>query len=138
MTQRTAARLAAEVKPRRSMRISVVTGALALAASVPAFAKQDAPACQDLPAAYSAPSVVLTSAALVAAVPGTSPEYCDVRGTINGHIKFAIFLPTAWNERFQMVGNGGKAGSITFNDMRTAVAGGFATSSTDTGHDGSI
>jgi hypothetical protein len=117
------------------MRVAVITGALALTASLSVFAKQDGPACQDLPASYSAPNVVLNSAAVVEAVPGTSPEYCDVRGTINGHIKFAIFLPTAWNERFQMVGNGGKAGSITFGDMRTAVAGGFATSSTDTGHD---
>ena len=79
--------------------------------------------------------MVLGSATLVAAVPGTSPEYCDVRGTINGHIKFAVFLPGDWNERFQMVGNGGKAGTISLGDMRSVVARGFATSSTDTGHD---
>jgi feruloyl esterase len=104
--------------------------------AAPAFAAKPAPLCQDLPATFAAPDVALTSATLVPAVPGTSPEYCDVRGTINGHIKFAAFLPSQWNERFQMVGNGGKAGSITLADMRTAVARGFATSSTDTGHDG--
>src|SRR5262245_48114479 len=46
-------------------------------------------------------------------VPGKEnlPEHCDVRGVIWPEAKFAIKLPTAgWNERFQMVGNGGTAG----------------------------
>src|SRR5690349_5255234 len=110
------------------------TAALALGVALPAIAKASV-VCQDLPAVYAAPDVVLTSAALVPAVSGASPGYCDVRGTINGHIKFAVFLPSDWNERLQMVGNGGKAGTISLSDMRTAVAGHFATASTDTGHD---
>ena len=107
---------------------------LSASCALPAAAAKTAPLCQDLPATYAAPDVALTSATLVAAA-GTAPEYCDVRGTINGHIKFAVFLPSEWNQRFQMVGNGGKAGTISLSDMATAVAGGFATSSTDTGHD---
>src|SRR5262245_921951 len=99
-----------------------------------AQARQDTPLCSDLPNIFRATDVELASATLVAAT-GSNPEYCDVRGTINRHIKFAVFLPTEWNQRFQMVGNGGKAGSISLSDMRTAVASGFATSSTDTGHD---
>jgi feruloyl esterase len=103
-----------------------------------AQARQDTPLCSDLPNIFRAGDVELTSATLVAAIAGTNPEYCDVRGTINRHIKFAVFLPTEWNQRFQMVGNGGKAGTISLSDMRAAVAKGFATSSTDTGHDNSI
>lgn len=113
-------------------RLSVAVAAAVIAA--PAFAAKDAPVCQDLPAVFAAPDVALSSATLVSAT-ASAPEYCDVRGTINGHIKFAVFLPTQWNARFQMVGNGGKAGVISFADMGTALARGFATSSTDTGHD---
>jgi len=82
---------------------------------------------------------VVTSATVVAAMaggPAAAPSYCDVRGTIRGNIQFAVWLPSnTWNGRFQMVGNGGKAGVISFDAMRLAVRGGFASSSTDTGHD---
>src|SRR5437868_5585763 len=138
MPLRGAAKFRRTSKTRRSRkmpnRLSIALAATALAAAAPAFAAKEAPACQDLPAVFAAPDVALSSATLVAATPG-APEYCDVRGVINGHIKFAVFLPTEWNQRFQMVGNGGKAGVISFADMATAVARGFATSSTDTGHD---
>lgn len=99
-------------------------------------AAQSAPiACADLATRYAAPEVVVTSATLVSTVPGGDPEHCDVRGTIHGNIKFAVFMPTDWNQRFQMVGNGGKAGSISFAAMRTALQLGYASASTDTGHD---
>ena len=116
--------------------ILAASAAVLAAAQAQAASQTAAPLCTDLPAAYAAPDVALTSATLVAAS-GTAPEYCDVRGTINGHIKFAVFLPTQWNQRFEMVGNGGKAGTISLSDMATAVANGFAASSTDTGHDAS-
>lgn len=86
--------------------------------------------------------VVIASATLVAEVtsgPTAAPAHCDVRGTIRGNIKFAVFLPQQdWNGRFQMVGNGGKAGSISFDAMRSGLRTGYATSSTDTGHDASV
>ena len=117
-------------------RLSVALAASALGAvlAAPAFAAKEAPPCQDLPAVFAVPDVVLSVATLVAAS-GSTPEYCDVRGVINGHIKFAVFLPTQWNERFQMLGNGGKAGVISLADMGTALRRGFASASTDTGHD---
>src|SRR5947207_6565163 len=102
-------------------RLSLALAATALVAPALAFAAKDAPACQDLPTVFAAPEVVLASASLVAAT-ASAPEYCDVRGAINGHIKFAVFLPSEWNQRFEMVGNGGKAGVISFADMATAVA----------------
>jgi feruloyl esterase len=44
-------------------------------------------------------------------------------------------MPTVdWNGKFQAVGNGGLAGSISFADMQTAVSRNYATASTDTGH----
>ena len=44
-------------------------------------------------------------------------------------------LPTNWNERFQMVGNGGWAGNIRFGPIDAGVQAGYATTSTDLGHD---
>lgn len=97
--------------------------------------------CADLAASFTAPEVVITSSTEVPEVPsgGTAaPAHCDVRGTIRGNIKFAVFLPVDWNGRFQMVGNGGKAGSISIGDMRTQLRLGYASASTDTGHDNTI
>lgn len=79
-------------------------------------------------------AVTIQSATLAAA--GTDlPEHCDVRGVIWPEARFAIKLPVEWNQRFQMVGNGGTAGVISFAAMDSALRRGFATASTDTGHD---
>jgi feruloyl esterase len=60
---------------------------------------------------------------------------CRVRGVIAPANLFEVWMPTAdWNGKFQAVGNGGLAGSISFGDMRTAVSRNYATASTDTGH----
>jgi len=89
--------------------------------------------CESLAFKYQAKDVFLGSSTLVYAT-STDPEYCDVVGAIRGNINFELFLPTDWNGRFQMVGNGGKAGTISTGDMRTALRLGYASSSTDTGH----
>ena len=58
-----------------------------------------------------------------------------MRGVIAPANLFEVWLPTAdWNGKFQGVGNGGLAGSISFGDMRTALSRNYATASTDTGH----
>jgi feruloyl esterase len=60
---------------------------------------------------------------------------CRVRGVIAPANLFEVWMPTAdWNGKFQGVGNGGLAGSISFGDMRTALSRNYATASTDTGH----
>jgi feruloyl esterase len=41
---------------------------------------------------------------------------------------------TNWNRKYQAVGNGGWAGSISYSAMAAALRNGYATSSTDTGH----
>jgi feruloyl esterase len=135
-----AKRRAAPHERRTTMKLPrSLAGALLFA--LPAAAAAAPIACIDLPALYHAPDVVITSATLVPEVTSggaAAPEHCDVRGTIRGNIKFAVFLPTAWNQRFQMVGNGGKAGSISIGDMRTQLRLGYASASTDTGHDNAI
>ncbi len=70
------------------------------------------------------------------------PSYCDVLGHIHDNIKFRMFLPTEWNGRFFLVGNGGLAGDDLLepkfpqhlNKMRAALRHGFATVMTDSGH----
>lgn len=69
------------------------------------------------------------------------PAFCRVAGMIkpaaDSNIKFEVWMPVEqWNERFQGVGNGGLAGSPSYPAMAQALAAGFATASTDTGHEG--
>ncbi len=69
------------------------------------------------------------------------PVFCRVAGVIrptaDSEIKFEVWMPVSgWNRKFHGVGNGGFAGSINYRDMAAALARGFATASTDTGHSG--
>jgi feruloyl esterase len=69
------------------------------------------------------------------------PAFCRVAATLapssDSDIKIEVWLPAAgWNNKYQAVGNGGWAGTISYSAMATAVAHGYATSSTDTGHSG--
>jgi len=76
--------------------------------------------------------------------------FCRVAATLtptsDSDIKIEVWLPmpraegapgnTAWNGKYQAVGNGGWAGVISYSDMAAALQGGYATASTDTGHVG--
>src|SRR5580704_13137672 len=69
------------------------------------------------------------------------PEFCRVaavvRPSTDSEIKFEVWMPTAnWNSKFMGVGNGGMAGSISYASMAAVNSRGYATSSTDTGHEG--
>jgi len=70
------------------------------------------------------------------------PAFCRVVATLtpspDSDIKIEVWLPdsSAWNGKFQAVGNGGWAGTIAYPAMATALAAGYATTSTDTGHVG--
>ncbi len=79
--------------------------------------------------------VTITSMTMVAATDSV-PEHCEIIGQIDtDSIGFAVELPTDWNGRFYMAGNGIYAGSISFDEMNVGLSMGYATASTDTGHD---
>lgn len=66
-----------------------------------------------------------------------------VVGRIASAIHFEVWLPPlagerAWNGKFLGVGNGGLAGSLNYPAMADALARGYATASTDTGHQAAI
>ena len=69
------------------------------------------------------------------------PVFCRVSGIIkpsaDSNIQFEVWLPeSGWNGKFKAVGNGGFAGEINYWEMGRAVARGYVTASTDTGHQG--
>jgi len=111
-------------------------------------------ACADL-ARPVLPATTVTSAMVVAAgtfkpsagpaanaaVYARLPEFCRVAATLrpsaDSDIKIEVWLPAAqWNGKFQAIGNGGWAGSIPYPQMAAALADGYATAGTDTGHTG--
>jgi feruloyl esterase len=67
------------------------------------------------------------------------PAFCRVlvtaTPTSDSDIKVEVWLPVSgWNGKFQAVGNGGWGGTIAYPALAAAVAGGYASASTDTGH----
>jgi feruloyl esterase len=97
-------------------------------------ARADGANCSALASKSFGSDVKIESATLVAATP-QSPEHCDVRGVIWPEAKFAIKLPANWNNRFYMVGGGGFAGQLSLGPMNVGLQKGYATATTDTGHD---
>lgn len=76
-----------------------------------------------------------------APVYATLPAFCRVTATLtptsDSDIKVEVWLPAAgWNGKLQSVGNGGWTGSIPYAALAEALAAGYATAGTDTGHVG--
>lgn len=94
----------------------------------------DGAKCAALASASFGSEVKIESATLVSAN-AQVPEHCDVRGAIWPEAKFAVKLPTNWNNRFYMVGGGGYAGQLSLGPMNAGLQKGYATATTDTGHD---
>ena len=70
----------------------------------------------------------------------TSPESCEVTGVIAPAIQYRINLPTKWNRRLYIHGNGGYGGHSVYgnyglDDRRRALSNGFATAFSNLGHD---
>src|SRR6187402_483148 len=111
--------------------------------------------CESL-STFSQPHVTVTLAQTVGAGRFTPPNggvgrdanqfatlrsFCRVAATLtpssDSDIKIEVWLPASdWNGKLVAVGNGGWAGIISYDAMRTAVAAGYGTVSTDTGHVG--
>jgi feruloyl esterase len=71
---------------------------------------------------------------------GDTPEFCRVMGQILPEIRFEVALPSSWNRRFLMTGNGGYAGDTLESPQRLLLRGiamrrGFVQAITNTGHD---
>jgi feruloyl esterase len=114
-----------------------------------AVTRTPASAAPCVAATFTALSRPDTTITLVESLPaGTNPPpvgtiavpICRVAGVVTPAINFEVWMPSGsdltsrWNGKFQGVGNGGFAGTISFGAMRTAVARRYATGSTDTGH----
>jgi feruloyl esterase len=111
--------------------------------------------CKDI-ASLKLPNASITSTQSIAAgafAPGAGvgrgdsaqfrdlPAFCRVEATLkpssDSDIKMEVWLPvSSWNEKFQVVGNGGWSGSINTNALAAGLRQGYATASTNTGHDG--
>ncbi len=105
---------------------------MAILSAQSAFA--DGAKCAALASASFGSEVKIESATLISAT-AQVPEHCDVRGTIWPEARFAVKLPANWNNRFYMVGGGGYAGQLSLPQMNAGLQKGFATATTDTGHD---
>jgi feruloyl esterase len=69
------------------------------------------------------------------------PAFCRVAATLtpspDSDIKVEVWLPVSgWNGKFQATGNGGWNGNIDVNALAGGVRRGYATASSDTGHQG--
>jgi feruloyl esterase len=130
------------VKLRETLLVSILAAAPAAAAT-----------CESL-ASLTLPDTAITSAQSVAAgpfIPAPSaenelvltgmPAFCRVMATLkptsDSDIKVEVWLPASgWNGKFQVVGNGGWAGVISYAALGQALRRGYAAASTDTGHTG--
>jgi feruloyl esterase len=115
----------------------VAAGALA---AMPALAAKPI-ACADLKTTLSIADTTITLAEALPAGANPSPvgtialPICRVVGVTLPAVRFEVWMPSeSWNGKFQMVGNGGTAGVISYSAMRPAIARGYAVASTDTGH----
>src|SRR5436305_13339479 len=92
--------------------------------------------CDSL-ATLAIPHATIGSAAVVAAN-GQTPAYCRVAGTLkpsaDSDIRFEVWMAAEnWNGKFEGVGNGGFAGTISTPQMALAIRRGYATAYTDSG-----
>ncbi len=135
------------------MRLGLVGAQFVLAACA-AFSLQAA-TCDSLASLKIADGTV-TAAALVPAGPFALPEsgrgrgarpievsaaFCRVSITLkpspDSDIHVEVWMPASgWNGKFQGVGNGGFAGTISFAELAYDVSHGYAAAATDTGHRG--
>jgi feruloyl esterase len=130
-------------------------GLILLASTLASYAQSQCERLQSL----SLPNATVTTAQLVPAgpfqAPGTPappavvlPSHCRVAAVLapssDSHIEIEVWMPAEnWNGKFEAVGNGGWAGEITYGSgaeqaiersLVAALKAGYATASTDTGH----
>jgi feruloyl esterase len=136
---------------RSAARTSALVAAILPAAFTSMARQQTTPsvACASL-ADQRLPNTTITVAEAITSgsftPPGSSnpmnnlPPFCRVAGVIaptsESHILFEVWLPLQnWNGGFAGVGNGGWAGSISFGALQEQIRRGYATASSNTGHE---
>jgi feruloyl esterase len=136
----------------RSHILFAICSALVVLSARPAFAQS----CEAL-SSLKLPDATITMAQPVAAGAFTPPAgggrggnaqafadlpaFCRVAATLkpsaDSDIKVEVWLPASgWNGKFQATGNGGWNGNIDINALANGIRRGYATASTDTGHQG--
>jgi feruloyl esterase len=133
----------------------MATGIMALVTTLLSAAPAAAASCESL-GSLQVPHTTIALAQSVAAgqfaPPGgggpgggavfrTLPAFCRAAATLqpvaDSAIQIEVWMPASgWNGKLQSVGNGAWAGSISYAAMATALAAGYATASTNTGHSG--
>ncbi len=120
-----------------------ILSAAVLFAAFPAWAQRSCESLTSVPM----PGLKITAAASVQAgsfkLPGAAstatvqvPAFCRVAATVDKEVRIELWMPKEWNQKLLGVGNGGLAGSISYAAMVRPLEQGYATSSTDTGHQG--
>jgi Tannase and feruloyl esterase len=140
--------------------VSALLGGLLIAGAGPLLSGAEpagvpfAVSCESL-MSFKRPNTTVTMAQLVGAgefvAPGARggagqrmaalPAFCRVTASLtpsaDSDIKVEVWMPSSgWNGRFQAVGNGGWAGSVSYAALGAALSAGYATAATDTGHTG--
>ncbi|MBY0507015.1 MAG: tannase/feruloyl esterase family alpha/beta hydrolase [Bryobacteraceae bacterium] len=88
------------------------------------------------------PNVTIRSAVMAQTSPAGAalPAFCRIRAVArpvaDSEIEFEVWIPAAWNGKFQGVGNGGYSGALGYAAMQRALRSGYATASHNTGHAG--
>ena len=133
----------------------LATRGLLIAVALAIASHAQAATCEDL-AALSLPNTTITIAQSVPAGSFTTPfnqtlinlpAFCRIAATLtpshDSNIKIEVWLPAgtagggAWNNKLLAAGNGGWAGSIPYPALANGLRRGYATTATDTGHEGS-
>jgi feruloyl esterase len=85
-----------------------------------------------------APKGTTITAAAVVPAADNLPQYCRVDGHVavpGNEVNFRLGLPAGWNGKYYFVGVGGLGGSI--GNLNAGLQRGYASASTDTGHQSS-
>lgn len=83
----------------------------------------------------NAPVTILSAAPAITPAPASVP-YCLVKVLVPQAINIWVGLPTSWNGRWQSLGGGVYAGTASLTVPTSALLGGYAGATTDTGHAG--
>jgi tannase/feruloyl esterase len=133
-------------KIQGTMKLLVLLAFTILLAAAPASAAT----CESL-SGLTLPNTTIATAESVPAGPFTPPStktalrdlpaFCRVAGVIkptaDSNIQFEVWMPASgWNGKFQGIGNGGFAGSLSYGALAASLRRGYAGATTDTGHSG--